>query len=135
MIPFLLAALAAASHPAHAADPIIGNWRNPKGTVMVRTARCGPAICASVVWADASAIRAAAAGGTARLLGTELFRNFRQTGTSQWQGQAFVPDLGQTVDSQIFQVDRDSLEIDACAIGGFLCRKQVWHRAPAPLRH
>jgi uncharacterized protein (DUF2147 family) len=135
MIPFLLAGLAAASHPVRpAADPVIGTWLNPKGNVVVRTAHCGPAICASVVWADQSAMRAAEAGGTAHLVGTELLRDFRPTGPGQWEGQAFVPDIGQTVDSQMVQTDHDSLRIDGCALGGFLCKKQVWHRTTVPPR-
>jgi uncharacterized protein (DUF2147 family) len=134
MLPLLLA-LAAASHSAHApADPVIGNWMNPKGNVVVRTSHCGPAICATVVWADSSAIRAAEAGGTEHLVGAELFRDFRPVGRGEWQGQAFVPDIGRTVDSQMTQLDRDTLQFDGCAIGGLLCRKQVWHRTALPAR-
>ena len=61
MISFLLAAMAAAAHPAP--DPVVGTWMNRKGTVAVRTGHCGANLCARVVWADPAAQEAARAGG------------------------------------------------------------------------
>ena len=133
MTPFLFAAIAAASHVP--AEPVIGVWMNPKGTVAVRTEHCGTGICGRVVWAAPAAIEAAEAGGTPRLVGTEALHDFRPAGPGRWEGQAFVADLGQTVDSEMVQLGPDLLQIDGCALGGFLCKKQVWHRtAAAPPR-
>src|SRR4051794_29565899 len=110
MAPFLLAALAAASAPLGGRG-IIGTWINPAGTVVVTTRRCGPNICGRVVWASARAQEKARAGGTARLVGTELLRDYRPVAPGQWEGQVFVPDRGATVDSQMTQLDRDTLQI------------------------
>src|SRR4051812_34321425 len=132
MILSLLAALAAAAHPAPArADPVIGTWMNAKGTVAVRTSHCGRSLCGRVVWASPAAQEAARAGGTERLVGTELFRDVQPTGPGAWAGEIFVPDLATTADGNLMLVDPGTLEIDGCRFGGLLCKKQVWHKIAA----
>jgi uncharacterized protein (DUF2147 family) len=132
MISILLAALAAAHPgPARIADPVVGTWMNPKGTVAVRTARCGGGLCGRVVWASAAAQEAAQAGGTERLVGTDLFRDVRPVGPGAWEGEVLVPDLGTTADGNLMLLGPDRLEIDGCRLNGLLCRKQVWHKIAA----
>lgn len=135
MISFLFAALLAA-HPAppRAADPVIGTWMNRKGTVAVRTAHCGGGICGRVVWAAAAAQEAARAGGTDRLVGTEVFHEMRPTGPGAWEGEVFVPDLGQTADATMALIGPSNMEINGCSFGGFLCKKQEWHKVAEPPR-
>jgi uncharacterized protein (DUF2147 family) len=124
--------MAAAAHAAPGrADPVIGIWMNAKGTVAVRTAHCGGALCGRVVWATPAAQEAARAGGTERLVGTELFREVRPAGPGAWEGEVFVPDLGTTADGNLMLLGPDTLEIDGCRLGGLLCRKQVWHKIAA----
>lgn len=124
-------ALALAAVPAKPADPMIGTWMNRRETVAVQTSRCGPALCGRVVWAAPSAQEAAAAGGTPRLVGTMLMRNFRPAGQGLWQGEVFVPDLGQTAPADMTLVSPSEIEINGC-LGSLLCKRQVWHRAPTP---
>jgi uncharacterized protein (DUF2147 family) len=131
MIPFILAALAAASHSGHAADPVIGMWLNPAKTVAVRTQHCGGGLCGRVVWASPQAQDAARAGGTEHLVGTEIFHDVRPSGSGTWEGQVFVPDLATTADGTLMLRDPDSLEIDGCRLHGLLCKKQVWHKISA----
>lgn len=130
MISLLLAALAAAAHPApaRAADAVVGTWMNRKGTVVVRTAHCGGGICGRVVWAAPAAQEAARAGGTERLVGTEVFHAMRPTGPGAWEGEVFVPDLGHTADATMALLGPSDLEINGCSFGGFLCKKQAWHK-------
>jgi uncharacterized protein (DUF2147 family) len=128
MIPFFLAALAAAAHPGHAPDPVIGTWLNPAKTVAVRTAHCGGGLCGRVVWASPQAQDAARAGGTEHLVGVELFHDVRPTGPGAWEGEVFVPDLATTADGSLMLLGPDALEIDGCRLHGLLCKKQVWHK-------
>jgi uncharacterized protein (DUF2147 family) len=121
----------AAGGASASADPGLGTWINPKGTVVVRTARCGDAICGKVIKASREAQDKARAAGTARLVGTQILTGFRPAGAGRWQGEAFVPDMGVTVTATMVQLGRDTLEIEGCGMGGYLCRKQVWRRAPA----
>jgi uncharacterized protein (DUF2147 family) len=132
MIPFVLAALAAAAHPAPSrADPVVGTWMNPAKSVAVRTTRCGGGLCGRVVWASPQAQDAARAGGTEHLVGTEIFHEVRAAGPGAWEGEVFVPDLGTTADGNLMLLDADTLEIDGCRLHGLLCKKQVWHKVNA----
>ena len=121
----------AAGGASASADPGLGTWINPKGTVVVRTARCGDAICGRVIKASREAQDKARAAGTTRLVGTQILTGFRAVGAGRWQGEAFVPDMGVTVTATMVQLGRDTLEIEGCSFGGYLCRKQVWRRTPA----
>ena len=127
MLISLLIALAAASPPTDR-NPAIGTWSNPKGSVVVRTVRCGQAICGSVIRASSEAKEKARAAGTANLVGTRILTGFRPIGAGRWQGEAFIPDLGLTAPATMVQLDRNSLEIEGCSLGGYLCKKQLWRR-------
>lgn len=126
-------AIAAVGQPAaRMPDPVIGTWLNRKETVAVATSRCGPNLCGRVIWAAPAARQAAAEGGTPRLVGTMLLRDFRPVGQGLWQGEVFVPDLGQSAQGEMRMTGPAELEINGCAPGGFFCKRQLWHRAPAP---
>jgi uncharacterized protein (DUF2147 family) len=130
----LLAALiAAASLPHGGAGGIYGTWANPRGSVIVRTAPCGGAVCGRVVWASPKAREdAARKGGVRQLLGLELLRGYRASGPHRWEGRAFVPDLGDEFDSEMVQTGPNEIEIEGCRFGGLVCKTQVWHRANPP---
>ena len=106
-----------------------GDWLNPAGTVEVNTRPCGHALCGRVVWASPDAISDAREGGTPNLVGTELLRNYHATGPQTWQGTIFVPDMGKSFSSRMMELDPNSLQVSGCLIAGFICKKQVWHRA------
>ena len=131
MLVFPLAATLLAGAGPAAPEPAIGTWINPKGTVVVKTERCGNAICGKVIRASPSAEEAARAGGTARLVGTRTLIGFRPAGRGRWEGEAFVPDMGVTVPATMVQIGRDALEIEGCSLGGYLCKKQLWRRVAA----
>src|SRR4051812_26231937 len=124
MIAFLLAAAAASASPAPRADPVVGTWMNRKETVAVATRRCGRALCGRVVWAAPEAEERARAGGTGRLVGTELLRALQPVQSGLWEGEVFVPDLGTSATGQLMLLDANSIEINGCQYGGLLCKKQ-----------
>lgn len=128
----LLAALLAS--PALAASPIEGNWTNPHHSVTVRIAPCGSRLCGRVVSASSRAKADAAAGGTPRLVGAELMSGLEQTGAGSWHGDIFVPDANRRAEADLRLVDPRTLEIQGCALGGLLCKSQVWTRVAAPPR-
>ena len=131
MVPIVLVALAAAAHPGRAADPIVGTWMNPSRSVAVRTSHCGGGLCGRVVWASPEAQESARAGGTERLVGTELFHDIRAVGPGTWEGEVFVPDLATTADGSLTLLGPAALEINGCRLHGLLCKKQVWHKVSA----
>lgn len=123
---FLLAlTLAAAS--GGAADPAVGLWSNPKGSLTVRTRRCGEQLCATVVSASDRAKEKAADAGIDRLVGTEIFSDYRPDGNG-WAGILFVPDRGKRVSSTLETAGGERVKISGCLIGRILCKSQVWTR-------
>ena len=114
--------------PVHAAPPLAGTWRNPQGSVEIAMEPCGRRLCGTVVWANGRAQDDAAAGGTERLVGTQLFRELVADGQGRWQGDVFVPDLGRTVSGTMMLVDAQTLQVDGCVIPGLICQTQLWTR-------
>jgi uncharacterized protein (DUF2147 family) len=47
-----------------------------------------------------------------------------------WQGEVFVPDIGQTAEAEMMLIGPGKLEVNGCQFGGLLCKRQVWRRAP-----
>lgn len=105
-----------------------GVWRNARDSVRIRVARCGDGLCGRVVRASAEAQAAAAAGGTERLVGTDLFRGLVPEEDGLWYGQVYVPDLGREVEGTLEQTGRDTLVAEGCLFAGFGCKAQTWTR-------
>ena len=126
LIAALLIALPAAAAPS--APKWAGVWRNTANSLHLRTAPCGRgAMCGTVIWANAKAkADVAARGGT--LIGTQLFRDFRDTGDGVWEGEVYVPDIGRTFSGTITQDGPNTLVGEGCLFGSFGCKQQVWTR-------
>lgn len=114
--------------PAVAAVPIIGNWINPRGSVIVTTGAYGDRLCGWVSWASSEALSDAREGGTPTLLGTQLLQDYQQTRPNHWSGRVYVPDMGKTYYSTIDQLDAVRLKISGCVFGGWICKSQIWQR-------
>jgi uncharacterized protein (DUF2147 family) len=128
---FLAAAfLSVAAVPAAAAEEptLYGTWRNPKNSVHVDIRPCAQGACGYVVWASAKAQRDAREGGTANLVGMQLFRNFSPRKNGVWQGKVFVPDLNRTFTGTAEPVDAKTLRAKGCFIANVLCKTQLWTR-------
>lgn len=123
----LLAALALPAAAQRASGPE-GVWRNNKDSVRIRVARCGRGICGRVVQASAAARADAAAGGTAQLVGTDLFRELVREPDGLWYGYVYVPDLSREVEGTLEQTGRDTLVAEGCLFAGFGCKAQTWTR-------
>ncbi len=128
---YLLAAALFAS-PAFAAAPIEGQWTNPARTVTVRIAQCGAALCGRVVSASPDARARAAAAGTPRLIGTELMSRLVPVGEGTWRGTFFVPDRNVRAPGELRLLGPRALEIEGCAMGGLVCKTQLWARVTTP---
>jgi uncharacterized protein (DUF2147 family) len=129
---FLAAAVAlSAAGPASAAAGdagLYGVWRNPKNSVHVKFQECGPATCGVVVWASPKAQADARKGGTERLVGTNLLRNFTMVKPGVWKGRVFVPDLNGTFGGTAELVDSTTLKARGCLFVGLGCKTQLWKK-------
>ena len=123
------AALLLGSGPASAQKPGQENvFRNPSNSVHVRIHPCGKGRCGTVVWANDKAKADSARGGTPNLVGTELFREFREVSPKVWKGKVFVPDLNKVFTGTGTIKGQNVIVARGCLIGNFGCKSQTWTR-------
>lgn len=134
MIASLVAALVAASTPAPV-PTIEGIWVNPAETVHVRIAPCGERLCGTVVWANQSALDDAREGGTDKLVGMQLFEEFKPGPNGTWRGRVFVPSYGRTFSGRLRLRDANAVDVQGCIFAGLICRTQTWARVAEPQPH
>ena len=102
--------------------------RNPQNSVHVRIHPCGKTRCGTVVWANAKAKADSARGGTPNLVGTELFREFREVSPKVWKGKVFVPDINRVFTGTGTIKDKDTIVARGCLLGKIGCKSEVWKR-------
>lgn len=120
------ALLGAGATPAIAKTPIEGQWKNPKGSVVVQVRPCGAAYCGTVVQANAKAKRTAAKGGTPNLIGTRIMSDMRPVKDGVFKGHAFDPKRNIRAPATIRVVSPSTLSIKGCLVGGMICKEQRW---------
>jgi len=120
-------ALAAAASPAAAQpDPLLGQWENPKHSMVVDVSRCNADnYCAVVIKASAKAQANARKGGTDHFIGTEILR-VRDSGDSTFKGTAFDPESNMHVSATVRMVGPGVMEMRGCALLGLVCEEQRW---------
>lgn len=131
----LIALAALSGRPVLAAETAgrsFGFWRNPSDSVRIRVHPCGRTMCGTVVWASDKAKADALRGGTASLVGNQLFRDFSEEREGVWRGRVFVPDIGKTFSGTVTVLDPNRLEGRGCLIGKVGCKSQIWVRVTTP---
>lgn len=108
--------------------PVLGEWSNKDGSVIVAINPCGDALCGTVKSASEKAQVDARRGGTEKLIGTEVLTKFVPVRSGRWRGVVFVPDRNLRSKAELIQLDADRLRIRVCAVGRILCKSQVWQR-------
>jgi|SRR5882757_7081524 len=111
-------------------DRSVGIWRNPQNSVHVRSDHCGAGMCGTVVWANDKAKADDRRGGTADLVGLQLFRNFTRDKRGNWRGKVYVPDINKTFSGSVTVIDENTLTGTGCLIGRVGCKSQTWTRIP-----
>ena len=102
--------------------------RNPSNSVHVRIHPCGKSRCGTVVWANDKAKADSARGGTPKLVGTELFREFREVSPKMWKGKVFVPDINKVLTGTGTVKDQNTIVARGCLFAGIGCKSQTWTR-------
>jgi uncharacterized protein (DUF2147 family) len=105
-----------------------GVWRNAHNTIHLRLAPCGPAYCATVVWATETARADARKGSGQELIGSQLLTNLHPNGPGKWRGRAYVPDLNRRASATVLRTRPDQLRVSGCALGGLICQTRHWQR-------
>jgi uncharacterized protein (DUF2147 family) len=122
------ALLLLAAVPVSAQASVEGRWTNPKRSVVIEVARCGPAWCATVVAASAKAKANARKGGTDNLIGTRILTGARPVGNGIYKGRGFIPRRNIHAPATIRQRGPNVMEVEGCALAGLLCKEQRWTR-------
>jgi uncharacterized protein (DUF2147 family) len=105
--------------PAHAAD-VFGVWLHEAGTSKVKIAKCGDALCGSIVWLKSDKSPAK--------IGQRIFYDMKPSGENAWQGSAFDPESEKTYTGKM-TLSGDALKTSGCALGGLICRSVSWSRS------
>jgi uncharacterized protein (DUF2147 family) len=106
--------------------------RNPSNSVHVRIHPCGKSRCGTVVWANAKAKADSARGGTPHLVGTELFREFKEVSPKVWKGKVFVPDINKVFTGTGTVKYQNTIVARGCLFGSIGCKSQTWTRVRQP---
>ncbi|WP_396593533.1 DUF2147 domain-containing protein [Brevundimonas sp. R86498] len=136
--PLALAALAAtalaAPASAQTADPT-GLWQTPTNGGQVRIARCGQALCGTLI--TSAQIRANPgvldANNGDRALRSRTLRNLPMLtgftgGPTEWRGgSVYNPSDGRTYRGTITLTNANTLNLRGCVVAP-LCRTQTWTR-------
>ncbi|MBA2465981.1 MAG: DUF2147 domain-containing protein [Sphingomonas sp.] len=125
---FALLTASLASAPALAQASVEGRWTNPKRSIVIEVARCGPAWCGTIVAASAKAKANARKGGTQDLVGTRILSGARPVGKGIYKGRGFVPRRNISAPATIRQRGPNVMEVEGCALAGLLCKEQRWTR-------
>jgi uncharacterized protein (DUF2147 family) len=132
MQPYFLALATILPMPAAAAEATLeGQWRNPSESVTMSISPCGEALCGRVLWASDKAMNDARKGGTDPLVGAVLLSEIVTLGEGRWNARLFVPDLKRVSRAKLRQLGTNRLKVTGCAVGGLLCKSQIWTRADA----
>jgi len=125
-----------AAAPANA-EELIGTWLTQQADAHIRVAKCGKALCGTVVW-----LRNAVDPKTGqppvddknpnaglrsrKILGLRIFA-MEQDNTNSWTGGIYNSDDGQTYRGRLVPRGEDELEVQGCA--GSLCGSEVWAKS------
>jgi uncharacterized protein (DUF2147 family) len=121
---------------AASAEELIGTWLTQQGDARIRVAKCGGALCGTVVWLR-DAVDATGKAPTdvknpnpslrtRKVLGIRIFE-MQQDATSSWTGGIYNADDGQTYRGRLAPRGDSELEVQGCS--GNLCGSEVWTRA------
>jgi uncharacterized protein (DUF2147 family) len=126
----------AAAAPARA-EELIGTWLTQQADAHIRVAKCGKAVCGTVVWLK-DAIDPKTGQPQAddknpnpslrnrKIVGIRIFA-MEQEESGAWTGGIYNADDGQTYKGRLAPRGEEELEVQGCA--GSLCGSEVWTRA------
>jgi uncharacterized protein (DUF2147 family) len=132
----------AIARPAQAAD-ISGVWLTNAADAQVRMARCGAAMCGTIVWLRqptdprtgqplTDAKNPDPAKRSRPMIGTQIALNFQPSSQdpNRFVGHFYNAEDGNTYTGSITQPSADTLNVTGCLL--IFCQTQTWTRVDAP---
>jgi uncharacterized protein (DUF2147 family) len=116
---------------APAAGPV-GEWLVEGGEARIRIDECAKNLC-GIVSAASNADETDRKNPKPELrnrpiIGMPVLLDMRPAGPNRWEGRIYNAKNGQTYDANISLVDSQSLRVEGCVFGGFICGGQNWTR-------
>jgi uncharacterized protein (DUF2147 family) len=116
------------SVPAHAEGPQ-GIWLNEAGTLRIRIAPCGAALCGTIVWLrepGADIYNPDPAKREQPLLGSRLLSGMMSSDKqNEWKGAAYNPLDGRTY-AEVMSMQDEKLLTQGCVNDGAICHSSTW---------
>jgi uncharacterized protein (DUF2147 family) len=122
--------------PANAAEPT-GTWLTQNRDAQIRVARCGRAVCGTIVWikdpVDAQTGQPPVdnrnpdpSKRNRKIVGLRIFA-MASDGNGGWAGGIYNADDGQTYAGKLVMRSAEQLEVQGCA--GPMCGSETWTKA------
>jgi uncharacterized protein (DUF2147 family) len=133
MRPFILIGCCAllTSSPAFAADPT-GEWLVENGAAQIHIENCGGSLWGVVSWEKTpgghDANNPDPALRSRPILGLPTLIDFKPARDERWEGKVYNAENGKTYDVNIKLSNPNTLHVEGCVLGGFLCGGQDWTR-------
>jgi len=113
----------------------LGEWAVENGAAHIRIVSCGTGLWGVISWTKGppgtDENNPDPAKRTRSMMGVPILMNM-QPGKSQWDGEVYNAENGETYNSNISLVSADQLRIEGCVLGGLICGGETWTRAPLP---
>ena len=124
---------------AASADPV-GTWLTEGGKSHIKIAKCGAALCGTIVWLKEPNDPDTGKPKTDKnntdsgkrnrpLMGVQIVLGMKPNGTDKWAGQVYNAEDGKTYTGNITYSGGNSLTLQGCALGGLVCKGQTWTKA------
>ena len=97
----------------------LGDWQTEANKGSVRIEHCGRALCGYVLNSRSNA------------KAETVLINMKLKASSEWSGNVYSRDSGETYYGTIVMKGANSLRVEACALGRFFCSGNVWTRIGA----
>lgn len=119
--------------PAHAAEPVTGNWLTDTKDGIIEIAPCGPRLCGRLVRSlvpmkgpgtDINNPDAKLRGRP--IIGMNVLTGFVESGPL-WRGTAYDPKAGKSYKTTLQRTGPNTLKLTGCV--AIFCRSVTWTRA------
>ena len=97
-------------------DTPIGDWQSEGSKGTVRIERCGAALCGYAL------------NSSSDDKGEAVLVNMKPKTESQWTGNVYSHDSGDTYYGTMALKGPNALRVEACALGRFYCSGNIWSR-------
>jgi uncharacterized protein (DUF2147 family) len=110
----------------------VGEWLVEDGEASIRIEECGNNLCGVVSgaknWNETDSKNPNPELRNRPIIGTPILLEMKPAKSNRWEGRAYNSKNGQTYTANISLNNPQSLRVEGCVFGGFVCGGQNWTR-------